>query len=600
MRLVLSHKWSFSCHLTLQAMTLSAREISLGSYIITATNQLYKYQTCSDMGHATKPSGFAADLAANQSSYFGILQTTTYLYSITNNPTPETDNITVINNVGAPTIYYFQKGGFCSHSWTNTFFHRGSCRRGGTTTTMLIERPDFYINPNTGGTHGYVNINRIDDNAFWQASKADYQKDENAADFNDETEFSSQMYVAQQSLAALGVLSGLSPTNLLGAAQGAAGMALSAAQYQHTTQKYKRDADIAKNAPPVSTWVPIGAVTSPNRLVIASGSQLTQAPRQNDVYAAMNAAPDAQIRLSKTSRNGTRVYVDWTNNGSPFVVGDYIFLRTEFHQIAATGQESWGGGIASEYYVEVDVAFQFTPDEGEISAFIRASNPAMPTSPQFYVYYLNKPKVVRIEVRDTQIPVGTAYWTRIDYEYFYEVQGSTVSDTFTDGGFTIDNIDGPYVSSVECSDIALKGTVITHGISNINEDLDLTRESYEFSYDSKSFHKGVSTVTVTRQDTQSTNWFFVSKDVTQIGRPCFNAGYYGPMGLTHYEGGDITNLSDGGGSWRQKTSYRYDVYGRAVRTTLVSPSYEGKKSKTTWTQYVGSSQFLASQGTPDP
>ena len=253
----------------------------LGFYTFNAQNQLISYQTCSDLQHASKTGGFAADLQANTSSYFGIMQTVTYAYTLTNDPSPSTDTIVVTNNVGAPTIYYFQAGGFCSHSWNNAFFHRGSCRRGGSTTVLNIERPDFYINPNnpSQGTYGYANINRINQQAFYQASKADYQKDENAYDFNSENEFNTQMFMAQEAVSAVGIASGFLPGgNLLGAISGVitgvAGMALSADQFAHTQAKYAQDRQIAANAPPVSIWVPISQVTSPNRIVLGPPQHL--------------------------------------------------------------------------------------------------------------------------------------------------------------------------------------------------------------------------------------------------------------------------------------------------------------------------------------
>ena len=171
-------------------------------------------------------------------------------------------------------------------------------------------------------------------------------------------------------------------------------------------------------------------------------------------------------------------------------MGDYIFLRTEFQKINATGVETWAGG-AEQKYVEVETAFQFTPAEAEVAAICRSSNPAIPASPQFWGYYLNKPKVVRIELKDS-MTVDTGYWKRIDYEYSYEVQGMQVSDNFESGGFSGGNVEGPYNNSFEFSDIALKSTRVTTGISNIDEDIDLICDTSEFAYDLKNFHKGVS------------------------------------------------------------------------------------------------------------
>ena len=281
-------------------------------------------------------------------------------------------------------------------------------------------------------------------------------------------------------------------------------------------------------------------------------------------------------------------------NGKTFAKGDYVFLRAEMGVISETGTDSF----VNQPYIEVENPFSFVPDEGEQIAFCFKSNPAFPSQIQYYCFYLNKPKVVRIEIHDS-LPEGTGYWKRIDYEYNYSVQGSNITDGFVDGGFNEDNVEGPSVSSFDASDITVTQTVITTGISNIFDDRDLTKDVITFSYDEKSFHKGQSSEQKLRISDDSKSWLFVSKTVKSLGKPCANAGFYGVMTSFDYEGGNPAIVSDGGASWRKSTNYRYDAYGRPVRITVVSPSFELKKSQTTWKQYVGSSNFLAQEGTPD-
>jgi RHS repeat-associated protein len=554
----------------------------LGCYtIVSSTNQLWKYQACSDLQHASKTGGFAADLAANQASYFGIMQTVTYAYNITNDPSPTTDTIIVTNNVGAPTIYYFQKGGFCSHSWNNAYFHRGACRRGGTKLSMNIERPDFYIQ-----AQNYININRINDNAFHDASKADYQKDENAADFQSDNNFNTEMFAASTLLSVIEMTVEAAGTFGTSMIEGSAQLALSTLQYNHTQAKYAQDAQIAKNAGNVSAWVPVSAVTNPNRLVLSFA--LADYPRQNDVYAVLNAVPDQTRPINKTSKNSTRVYVDFT--GSPnFAAGDFVFLRTECQVISDTGIESFGVG-GSLYWIEVETPFQFMPDENEQVAFIYNNGGKLPEDVVYYAYYLNKPKVVRVEVKDAT-PLNSNSWTTIDYEYTYQVQGTQVTDSFIDGGFTQDHIEGPNNASFDVSDIALRTTVVTTSATNLNGSSALYRDTTSFSYDEKNFQKGEDSTTRMRLDTDSNAWFFVNKTVNSLGRPCFNAGYYGVISASYYEGG---NVAIGGGAQPRKiTDYRFDVYGRTVRTRVTSSFFEGKKTRSTWTQYVGSSSAIS-------
>jgi RHS repeat-associated protein len=559
----------------------------LGFYTIGDTsNLLTTYQTCSDKGHEEEEGGFSADLAANQSSYFKPIQTVNYEYYITNDPTPQTDRIIVTNNAGAPTIYYFQKGGFCSHSWNNAFFHRGACRRGGTTKTMNIERPDFYINEGS-----YIKINRIDDNAYIAVSKDNYMRDENEADFKTSNLFSTGMFLNNTLL--VGILDvikmvGDMPGYLfewLVTGSNFLKIGGSAAQYMYTQKKYADDTALARNAENVSDWVEINDVPSPNRIILSS--DLADTPRQNDIYAVIDKEPEKTKTISKKSRNSTRVYVDYT--GSPsFGAGDYVFLRTECHIISDTGEETFGS--TTHKWIEVEKPFQFTPLENEEMAFIYADGEKLPSTPLYYCCYLNKPKVIRIEIKD-KIEIDKNYWTRIEYEYAYSVQGIQMIDSFDYGGFIEDNIEGPYNHSFEASDISLRGTVITTGIANIDGVIDLFKDSSTFSYDEKTFHKGEDTVIRMRKEKGSMEWLFVSKTVNAIGKPCFNAGYYGVIASFHYEGGNPT-LADGGAYWRKKIDYRYDVYGRPVRTRITSSSLEGKKTQCTWTQYVGSSPAI--------
>ena len=247
----------------------------LGLYTINSSNQLTQYQTCSDWSvkqHATKTGGFTTDLAANQSTYFVPMQTLSYTYNLTSTPNPSTDTIVVTNNVGAPTVYYFQAGGFCSHSWNNAFFHRGVCRRGstqggsGSNGVMNIERPDFYINPNSIAPGSYININRINAQAFEDASKADYQKDENAYDFDEANNFNTANTVLGAASSFLGIAGDflakgpLEAPNIILGLLGAAG---SGGQYAAQEAKYARDRDIAAHAGNVSVWAPVAGVTSP-------------------------------------------------------------------------------------------------------------------------------------------------------------------------------------------------------------------------------------------------------------------------------------------------------------------------------------------------
>jgi hypothetical protein len=163
---------------------------------------------------------------------------------------------------------------------------------------------------------------------------------------------------------------------------------------------------------------------------------------RNDVYAVLNAEPDKTSNITKTSRNSTRIYVDYSHYPNDFGAGDYVFLRTECQIINNTDTEDFGGGYEHKY-IEVENPFRFTPLENEEVAFISADSGKLPKTPLYYCYFLNKPKVVRIEIKDSPA-IDKNYWKRIDYEYAYSVHGINMTDSFVDGGFTEDSIMGPY------------------------------------------------------------------------------------------------------------------------------------------------------------
>lgn len=75
---------------------------------------------------------------------------------ITNDPDPDTDYMTVKNHAGAVTKYYFQKGGFRSHSYNNKSIYTGRCRAGSNKRVINIEEPNFLIKSGQ-----YLGVNRI-------------------------------------------------------------------------------------------------------------------------------------------------------------------------------------------------------------------------------------------------------------------------------------------------------------------------------------------------------------------------------------------------------------------------------------------------------
>ena len=557
----------------------------LGVYTISSVNQVTAYQAVNSLapGNST---GFPAALAANPSLYYSPLQQITYLYGLSLTPSPQTDQITVINDAGAATIYYFQTGGFCTHLWNNSFFHTGKCRRGGSTTIMNIERPDFYI----GDSHNYISINRINQNAFYDASKADYQKDANAAEFQENSNFLlGQMAAASELEAATLANSSWNPQSIGSNIVSAAGFALQVAGFAHQIAQQDNDAYIAAHAPAVSGWELVQEQVTANRVVLSSA--LATTPYQNDVYGCvqLSGPPDMSLKVNATSQDTTKVYIDYTNGGAgtPLQPNDYIFIRGFMSQIQAVGQDTWTD--ASENYVITTNPLPFTADEGEYVIAVRLTGGKIPNPQTYYGYYLNKPKCVRVELKSNLLN-GSQYWKRIDYAYSYKIQGEVQTDTFDEGGFDGSNIEGPELTSFDLSDIKVTSTTVTTSEANATNEIDLYQDVYTFAYDVKNFHKGCDSETRFRYDPTSLTWLFVNATVRAQGRPCFNAGYWGTTAEASYEGGDVTNTANGGVGPRKNVGYRFDVYGRKVNERTVSNSFEGRKIRNKWYQYCCTSQ----------
>jgi hypothetical protein len=576
----------------------------LGRYTINSTtNKLTKFEAVETIKAANE----TLPTSVFDTSWLTPLQKVDYDYKITNDPTPSTkvsdssDVITVTNNVGAPTHYYFQKCGFAAHQWNNAYFHTGIVRRGSTLKEINIDRPEFYIDPTSDNKFTYININRIDDRAFNLVSLDNYMKDENSIEFVADQAVEKLNFDISLSCA---IVTGLDAA-LSGWASSGAGWVAATAWAIQTGQlianrAYQQGKILVKkllslNAEQVSSWVPVTAVPTANKLRVGEAYPYVFAdrPRQNDVYAILAKQIDECPVIKKTSRNTTRIYYAETNSdGSTFLgnfsIGDWVFLRTECRRISdksvagAGNDETHREQFGTYYYhwLEVETSFNFMPLENEELAIVydKDEDPI-----NYYVYYLNKPKVIKIESKDGNYS-GENYWTSVEYEYSYTVQDSVAIDNFSDGGFTEANVEGPSEESIEPSNIALAATVITTSKENIISSEDLFKKVYFFSYDQKQGNKGQSLESTFRKE--DSNWLFVNRKDTQSGRPCKNASFYGVTGFSTFEGGDIAN----GGSKepRYTEDYRFDKMGRIIRTRKTSPSYEGRRTIQSWTQYVGS------------
>ncbi len=546
----------------------AAGDLFLGRYTVNSqAKQLVQYEVLDTVKETAEIGTFQNNLSTNESSYFSSLQKETYEYAITNNPDPATDYITIKNHVGASTKYYFQKGTFCSHTWNNEFFHSGMVRRGSTMRRMIIERPDFYIDP----SKAYVNLSRIDDKAFEDVSKDNYQKDENGKEFAEDVFANDFNFFMSMAIAATGYGNWTNPLGALGAAMG---IELSLFNYLRTKNRWSQHAAIAACAQPVTEWVKVDGVLNANTLTF--NTDLAERPRQNDVYVVLNASATPTFRYtSRTSRNARRIYVDYT--GTPdFGDGDLVFLRHECRRINECSTEYFGS--TPHKYIEVDRDFSFVPFEKEHVAFVYEDDedPA-----EYYVYYLNKPKVVRAENRDSD---SSSEFISIDYEYTYQCGGSSRVDDFSDGGFSASDVQGPSEDTLNPEQIGLNGVTITTSKQALAELMPYKEIMHEFSYTAKGELKGETGITTSVK--KGDDWCFVEKKGISYGRPCWNAGYIAEIGHTYWQG------HDGNGGPSRKPIYRvdnrFDGYGRVIREKKISNHFGDTRTLSTWTQYVGS------------
>lgn len=154
---------------------------------------------------------------------------------------------------------------------------------------------------------------------------------------------------------------------------------------------------------------------------------LAEAPQEGDIYLAIQKAgtlSTAFVQKNSAPTNARRVYTDVTK-AAP---GDLIAIRTEVRKIVAEGAD----------YFDVDREFSFLPThEGGMDqcAFIPQG-----ADNDFYIFYLDKPKVVKIEERRS---VDATEWKSTNFAYEYLKSGNESIDDVNGGGFIFDDTDGP-------------------------------------------------------------------------------------------------------------------------------------------------------------
>jgi hypothetical protein len=212
-------------------------------------------------------------------------------------------------------------------------------------------------------------------------------------------------------------------------------------------------------------------------------------------------------------------------------VDHLLAIRDEVRKITAVNAST------APYYVEVEDGFSFVPrytGGKDHCLFINR------TDIDFYVYYLNKPKVVKIEEKQND---GDAEWKSINYCYTYAKSGNECRDDISGGGFIFDDKDGQADAPIRPDDIELVKTSITTWKDGTGESEDYTLQQIAFDYDDDKILKGQKSDR--RYKREGNSWVPISLTVYVNGNPCSNAPYYGVT--SHYYYANKENYSETNG-----------------------------------------------------
>ncbi len=516
---------------------------------IDESNRLLSYETVDTLRTTDQIPGFNTGIEADDSQYLAPIQAVTYAYSLTSEPNTTTDFVRVTNPAGGTVTYRFAMGGFATHNYNTKNFHTGVVRRGSGTQELLIERPDFPIQVND-----WINISRINQEAFEDVLKHYELRDEEREEFNvDRNELAESLENFDRW----------------------------SARWPSIFQKGRdlaRERLIERFAKPVSEWVQVTEIEKAGRIKVGV---LAKRPKQNDIYVLFSGSATSGRYTTRSSDDPGRIFVDHDS----FDDGDYILMRNEVREISGRGQKSFDdpdGVSVSHDYVDLERDFSFAPLQNEEVLFVTAAEMG---NPQFSAYYLNKPKVVRVDEKRTDTD---SEWKVRRYSYSYFAAGKPrVDDEYT-SGFTFADVHGPVDQYGFAPDnIELQNTSITTALQRLTGDSEeFTQKNIFFAYDQKGFLMGTSREGLLRKD--GNNWVFVEGTRYQLGRPCANGSHFGVIGFSRLKGSVPTI-----GEFRPPASgdkyaefYGFDLWGRKAMVRKSSPSYEGRPVYTSYLQYA--------------
>jgi len=456
----------------------------------------------------------------NDTTYIEPLYNTTYEYNISNNPSPKTDYIVIKNHAGAFTKYLFQKGGFCVHSYIDgdPIITGSLGSQSSDTHINLRKEPDDLIK--TGYIIGCGN------------------------EFKEITSI-------------------ISPTKLV-------------------CNAFSEDLEKRNN------FVILKALK--HDVIEHQGTATKVYINTSNVDIEDLLIIKGQIRTitkKDSDATGTFVIVDSPFTVEPLSIGkieqdwnDRIDKSLEYAKIAY--DKSWNeieddnkGDYkppTRESILEITQSV-YPPELGDADEY------AVLKKPEFYIYYLNKPKIIKIERKQNK---NDKTWKSINYKYLYMKGGNETNDDFSGGGFISDDTDGPSTKKLKPDDIEIIKTSIVTWKEGF-ESQDYLKKIISFAYTYNKELKGQSVIKKFRSENKK--WIATSKVINILGHPCTNADYYGVTSEYHYYG--LTEKNSETLGYRYHIDRDYDAYGRVIRSRKYSPSYSGGQAVNEWTQYVG-------------
>jgi len=527
-------------------------DLFLKRYTFDYNNRISKIEELNTKNFTADPFDITSD-----TDYIDPIHRRTYEYKLSTNPNPKTDHITIKNHAGALTKYYFQKGSYCSHSYTDgDLLISGELGSGSSKTHINLAKEPDQIIPTTGCVIGCNNEFRAITNVLTPTSIA-------CNAFSNDLDKSNTYIVLKLKT----------------------GTTCGQIEQQGTATKIYIGSSNAANTDIGDLIVIKGQIRS----VVSVGSNFVK------VDSPFTVQPLTRARIKK----------DWDESvEKSFQSQRYTYEHTEIPDDSGSGDfisavlnlvirfmEGFAPGITQNLPdpPEDTPDPDLSPKKGLIEDMMNSVYPpnlddadeyAIISKPTSYIYYLNKPKIVKIEKKQT---VEDTEWVSTIYRYLYTKGGNETIDDFDGGGFIPGDITGPSYSKLQAQDIKLSQLSIITFKETENSSEDYFKKQISFAYSYNKELKGQNTIQSFIKEKDK--WKATQKTINVLGKPCANADYYTITSEYHYYGS--SNKDSSKLIYRYHIDRDYDSYGRIIRSRKNSSSYSSGQPMTQWFQYVG-------------